>query len=83
MDALALPDKGIKNDGYGMTVYGSLPGVLTESYFVTDTDGACDFLAYQNGAANPRVHKEAEALYDGLLAYFSANVGGSGHGRNK
>ena len=83
VDALGLPDKGIKNDGYGMTVYGSLPGVLTESYFVTDTDGACDFIDYQNGATNTRVQKEAQAMYDGLAAYFSANTGGGGRGRDK
>ena len=82
VNALALPNKGIKNDGYGMTVYGSLPGVLTESYFVTNTDGACDFIEYQNGAVNSRIHKEAQAMYDGLLAYFSANTGGGGKGRN-
>lgn len=74
--ALGLADKGIKSDGYGMTVYGSLPGVLTESYFATDTDGACDFIDYRNGATNTRVHKEAQAMYDGLFAYFSANIGG-------
>lgn len=81
--ALGLRDAGIKNDGYGMTVYGSLPGVLTESYFVTNTNGACDFVDYQNGATNTRVQKEAQAMYDGLLAYFSANTGGGGNGRNK
>jgi len=87
VDALQLPNKGIKNDGYGMTVYGSLPGVLTESYFITNTDAACDFLDYQNGATNTRVQKEAQAMYDGLVAYFSANTGsgggGNGKGRNK
>ena len=79
---LGLPDKGIKSDGYGMTVYGSLPGVLTESYFVTDTDGACDFVDYRNGVTNTRVHKEAQAMYEGLLGYFSQNTGGGGRGRN-
>src|SRR3989344_2753502 len=69
VNALGLPDKGIKNDGYGMTVYGSLPGVLTESYFVTDTDGACDFIAYHNGATDTRVYREADAMYRGLEAY--------------
>jgi N-acetylmuramoyl-L-alanine amidase len=44
VSALGLSDKGIKNDGYGMTVYGSLPGVLTESYFITNTEAACGFL---------------------------------------
>lgn len=83
VNTLGLPDKGIKSDGYGMTVYGSLPGVLTESYFVTDTDGACDFLNYQSDATDTRVHKEAQAMYDGLAAYFSANVGGGGKGRNR
>ena len=81
VNALGLPDKGIKSDGYGMTVYGSLPGVLTESYFVTNADGACDFLNYQSGATDTRVHKEAQAMYDGLLAYFTANTGGGGKGR--
>ncbi len=65
------PDKGIKNDGYGMTVYGSLPGILTESYFITNTNAACDFLNYQADASDTRVQKEAQALYNGLLAYFS------------
>lgn len=81
VSALGLPDKGIKSDGYGMTVYGSLPGVLTESYFVTDTDGACDFINYQNGATGTRVQGEARAMYDGLLAYFSQNTGGGGRGK--
>ena len=82
--ALKLNDRGIKNDGYGMTVYGSLPGVLTEAYFITNTAAACDFLNYRdNGATDTRVQKEAQAMYDGLLAYFSQNAGGGGHGRNK
>ena len=72
VSALGLPNKGIKNDGYGMTVYGSLPGILTEAYFVTSTNGACDFVNYHNGATNTRVQKEAQAMYNGLLAYFSA-----------
>ena len=83
VDALQLPNKGIKNDGYGMTVYGSLPGVLTESYFITNTDAVCDFLDYQSGATNTRVQKEAQAMYDGLVAYFSANTGGGGGGNGK
>ena len=74
VSALGLPNKGIKNDGYGMTVYGSLPGILTEAYFVTSTNGACDFVNYKNGATNTRVQKEAQAMYNGLLAYFSANI---------
>ena len=74
VSALGLPNKGIKNDGYGMTVYGSLPGILTEAYFVTSTNGACDFINYQSGATNTRVQKEAQAMYNGLLAYFSANI---------
>ncbi|MDP3769499.1 MAG: N-acetylmuramoyl-L-alanine amidase [Candidatus Sungbacteria bacterium] len=65
------PDKGIKNDGYGMTVYGSLPGVLTEAYFITNTNAACDFLNYKAGVSHTRVQKEAQAMYNGLLAYFS------------
>lgn len=78
VNALKLQDKGIKSDGYGMTVYGSLPGVLTESYFITDTDGACDFLNYQAGATDTRAQKEAQAMYDGLVAYFSRSTDGGG-----
>ncbi len=68
--ALGLPDRGIKNDGYGMTVYGSLPGVLTEAYFITDTDEACDFLG-----SRTRVSTEAQAMYTGLTKYFAAQSG--------
>lgn len=67
------PDKGIKSDGYGMTVYGSLPGVLTEAYFITNTKAACDFLKYLADKTDPttRVQKEAQAMFNGLSAYFS------------
>jgi len=76
--ALGLPDRGIKNDGYGMTVYGSLPGILTEAYFITNTAAACDFLG-----PRLRITAEAQALYDGLTAYFSRSVSGGGKGRNQ
>ena len=75
VSALGLIDKGIKSDGYGMTVYGSLPGVLTESFFITNESEACDFLG-----AQVHVQAEAQAMYDGLVAYFSQNTGG-GRGR--
>ncbi|MCH8050361.1 hypothetical protein IIB51_03110, partial [Patescibacteria group bacterium] len=74
-------------DGYGMTVYGSLPGVLTEAYFITNTDAACDFVGDRT-----RVHAEAQAMHDGLMEYFTqsggdddgnGNKGGNGKGRNK
>ena len=78
VSALGLTDKGIKNDGYGMTVYGSLPGVLTESFFITNENEACDFLG-----ARAHVQAEAQAMYDGLVAYFSrTQSGGGGKGRN-
>lgn len=66
------PDKGIKSDGYGMTVYGSLPGVLTEPYFITNTNASCDFLKYLSDPTDPstRVQKEAQAMFSGLSAYF-------------
>jgi len=83
--ALELDNKGIKNDGYGMTVYGKLPGVLTEAYFITNTEAACDFVGSQI-----RVHAEAQAMHDGLVKYFTQSGGddggggkGNGKGRNK
>ncbi|HEX4799094.1 MAG TPA: N-acetylmuramoyl-L-alanine amidase [Candidatus Paceibacterota bacterium] len=80
--------KGIKSDGYGMTVYGSLPGVLTESYFITNTDRACEFVAYLADTTNTNsiVHREAQALFDGLESYFTqsgGSEGGGGKGRNR
>ena len=70
---LGLPDHGIKHDGYGMTVYGSIPSILTEAYFITDTDEACDFLTTEQA----RVQQEVGAFYDGLNTYFSGDTGGS------
>jgi len=75
---LGLPDRGIKNDGFGITVYGDIPGVLTESYFITNTDAACDFIGPQ-----VRVQKEAQAMHDGLIEYFSQNSGDDGNGGGK
>lgn len=71
--ALQLSDHGIKNNGYGMTVYGSIPSILTEAYFITNTDEACDFLT----AEQTRVWQEVGAFYDGLNTYFSGDSGGS------
>lgn len=83
VSALGLTDRGVKSDGYGMTVYGSLPGILTESYFITNTAAACDFLNYQAGRAGTRVEKEAQAIYDGLVAYFGRTVGTGGGRPNR
>lgn len=66
--ALGLPDKGIKHDGFGITVYGDIPGVLTESFFITNETEACDFLGSQE-----RIELEAQAMYNGLEAYFSSS----------
>lgn len=71
--ALGLYDAGIKNNGYGMTVYGSIPSILTESYFITNTDEACDFLTTEQ----TKVWQEVGAFYDGLNTYFSGDSGGS------
>jgi len=79
---LGLPDAGINHGGYGMTVFGSIPSILTEAYFITDADEACDFLA----AEQSRVRQEVGAFYDGLNTYFSGDTGGgggNGKGRNK
>lgn len=85
VSVLGFTDRGIKNDGYGMTVYGSLPGILTESWFITNSDRACDAQKYFDGESNTIVHKEANALFAGLAGYFSSltngdNGGGDGGG---
>lgn len=64
--ALGLTNKGIKSDGYGMTVYGSLPGILTEAYFITNTAEACDFVG-----PKVRIEQEAQAVFNGLSQYFA------------
>lgn len=86
VDILGLPDKGIKHDGFGMTVYGSFPSILTEAYFITNTDEACDFLSPEQ----LRVQQEVDGFYNGLNTYFSENTdggngnkGGNGKGKNK
>lgn len=71
---LDLPDKGIRHDGFGMTVYASMPSILSEAYFITSTDGACEYL---NGT---RVTKEVNGFYNGLSAYFSDSGSGGGNG---
>ena len=88
LTAIAGTGKGIKSDGYGMTVYGSLPGVLTESYFITNTDRACEFVDYLNNPTdtNSIVHREAQALFAGLESYFATQTSGDnggGKGRNR
>lgn len=76
VQALGLPDHGIKNDGYGMTVYGKIPSVLTEAYFVTNSQGACEFID------GTRITKEIGGFYAGLVKYFFSSTGG-GRGRGK
>ena len=81
--ALGLPDKGIKHDGFGITVYGDIPGVLTEAYFITNTVAACDFIGAKN-----RVNLEVGAMHAGLVEYFSSGGGddekpGGGNGKGK
>lgn len=85
LTAVGGTGKGIKSDGYGMTVYGSSPGVLTESYFITNTDRACEFVNYLNNPSdtNSIVHREAQALFAGLESYFVTQTGGGGKGRNR
>jgi len=78
VSALGLPDKGIKHDGFGITVYGDIPGVLTESYFITNTDAACDFTGAQT-----RVAAEVSAMHDGLVTYFSQSSSGDDGGKGK
>lgn len=67
VEALKLPNNGITNSGFGMTVFGDHPAVLTEAYFITNTAAACDFLESQ-----ARVQAEAEGLKEGILDYFSS-----------
>lgn len=77
-------NEGYDHGGYGMTVYGHLVSALTEAYYITNTQEAQWYL---EGTSTPvctnedgsdysvlfgdRVDQEAQALYDGLVNYFS------------
>lgn len=80
-------DEGLDNGGYGMTVYGHLVSVLTEAYYITndweaeqylkgatttisnyDLSSTCNYSV----KVGDRINQEADALYQGLLNYFSA-----------
>ena len=72
---LGLNGNGVKNDGYGMTVYGGLVSALTESYFITNDTEAELYLA------GTRVPQEADLLLAGVEDYFAAQSGGDGGGK--
>ena len=67
VEALALPDSGIQFEEFGITHFGTIPAVLTEAAFITNSVEACNFLGNQS-----RVRAEALALFHGLAAYFAA-----------
>lgn len=70
---LGLPDEGYLRGGYGVTVFGNLVSALTEAYYITSDTEAQLYLA------GTRVPQEVDALYNGLVKYFSG--GGKPRGR--
>ncbi|HLF09257.1 MAG TPA: N-acetylmuramoyl-L-alanine amidase [Dehalococcoidia bacterium] len=68
-------DEGLRNGGYGMTVYGHLVSIITEAYYITNE---CEGQYFQANAANrkARIAEEVNAIYSGLANYFSAQSGG-------
>lgn len=85
IQSLDLPDEGYAHGGYGMTVYDHLVSVITEAYYITNTQEAEYYLAGTSTevCANTdgsqysvligdRINQEADALYQGLFNYFSA-----------
>ena len=71
---LGLNDEGYLHGGYGMTVYGNLVSALTEAYYITNDTEAQLYLA------GTRAPQEVDALYNGLVKYFSGG-GGKPRGR--
>jgi len=81
-------DEGLDNGGYGMTVYGHLVSALTEAYYITNDWEAGQHLSgtttlncvNEDGStysthsvlSEERISEEADALYQGLVDYFSA-----------
>ena len=80
-------NEGLDHGGYGMTVYGHLVSALTEAYYITNTQEAERYLAgvktpvcaneddsdYQVFTGN-RINEEADALFQGLVNYFSISL---------
>jgi len=93
ISALGLPDEGYDHGGYGMTVYGHLISALTEAYYITNTDEANYYLggtptevcatdgSPKSVLIGERTNQEAEALYQGLVNYFSAPQEKPGKGK--
>ncbi len=67
---LGLPDEGYLHGGFGITVYGNLVSALTEAYYITNDAEA------QAWKAGTRTPQEVDALYSGLVNYFTAKAGG-------
>jgi N-acetylmuramoyl-L-alanine amidase len=67
IDALALSDSGVQYEDFGITSHGSIPAILTEASFITNSIEACNFLGNQS-----RIRAEALALFHGLVDYFRA-----------
>ncbi len=73
-------NEGLDHGGYGMTVYGHLVSALTEAYYITNDWEAQQYLSgtstqicdNKSVLIGERVNQEADALYQGLLNYFSA-----------
>ena len=83
---LGLPDERYLSGGYGISIFGNFVSVLTEAYYITNTNeaeanlaGAPSLVCDSNGdGANDypvlvgqRTQEEVNALYSGLVNYFS------------
>ena len=86
-------NEGLDHGGYGMTVYGHLISVITEAYYITNSQEALWYLdgtlmlvsAYDASSTcnyqvrfGTRIEEEAQALYDGLFNYFNSSGDGNG-----
>lgn len=85
-------DEGFEHGGYGMTVYGKLVSVITEAYYITNDweaeqyrAGTATDICDANGdnctevLLGDRTGEEADALYQGLLGYFSSQADDGGN----
>jgi len=88
-------NEGLDHGGYGMTVYGHLVSAITEAYYITNDweaeqyfNGTSTTICDNNGdlindypvLMGDRTNDEANALYQGLVDYFSLGDGGNGGG---
>ncbi len=68
---LGFTDRGIRRDGFGMTVKPKMPSALTEAWFLTNDTLAARYVSDPASLVEP----EAQALADAIAEYLTTSGG--------